>query len=67
MLGLKHLTATAITTAGIELLRSTPIELAREVDFLVAAMPEGPETHHLIDRAVLDALGATGNLVNIGR
>lgn len=43
------------------------VDLAREVDFLVAATPGGPETHHLIGRAVLDALGPEGVLVNVGR
>jgi len=43
------------------------VTLAREVDILVAATPGGAETHHLIDRAVLDALGSEGILVNVGR
>lgn len=36
-------------------------------DFLVLTCPGGPQTHNLIDRAVLDALGATGILINVAR
>src|SRR5579883_428740 len=43
------------------------VELAREVDFLVAATPGGDETRNLINREVLDALGPEGFLVNVGR
>jgi hydroxypyruvate reductase len=43
------------------------VELARRVDFLVVATPGGPETRHLIDQAVLDALGPDGALVNVSR
>jgi hydroxypyruvate reductase len=43
------------------------VALARDVDVLVATTPGGAETHHLIDRAVLDALGPEGLLVNVGR
>ncbi len=43
------------------------VELARKVDFLVVATPGGDGTHHLIDRDILDALGAHGVLVNIAR
>ena len=46
---------------------STVLELARDADILVCATPGGPETHHMIDRAVLDALGRNGILVNVGR
>ncbi|TBU80701.1 hydroxyacid dehydrogenase [Pseudomonas daroniae] len=41
--------------------------LARWADFLVLACPGGASTHHLIDAAVLEALGADGILVNIAR
>ncbi|WP_226575976.1 2-hydroxyacid dehydrogenase [Acuticoccus sediminis] len=41
--------------------------LAAESDFLVAAIPGGPATRHLIDATVLDALGPNGVLVNVGR
>lgn len=43
------------------------VELARLVDVLVVAAPGGAETRHLVDAAVLDALGPAGILVNIGR
>jgi lactate dehydrogenase-like 2-hydroxyacid dehydrogenase len=43
------------------------VELAREVDFLVAATPGGDETRNLINREVLDALGPEGFVVNVGR
>jgi lactate dehydrogenase-like 2-hydroxyacid dehydrogenase len=45
----------------------TLVELARQVDFLVVATPGGPATRHLIDRDVIDALGADGVLINVGR
>jgi D-3-phosphoglycerate dehydrogenase len=47
--------------------RPSAVELARDSDFLVAACPGGPETRHLVDRAVLAALGSNGFLVNIAR
>ncbi|HTH62266.1 MAG TPA: 2-hydroxyacid dehydrogenase [Paraburkholderia sp.] len=43
------------------------IDLARWSDFLVLATPGGAATHHLVDRAVLDALGPDGFLVNVSR
>jgi lactate dehydrogenase-like 2-hydroxyacid dehydrogenase len=43
------------------------VALARESDVLVVAAPGGDETRHIVDRAVIDALGPTGILVNIGR
>jgi D-3-phosphoglycerate dehydrogenase len=43
------------------------LDLARWSDFLVVATPGGPQTHHLIHRAVLDALGPDGFLVNVAR
>jgi lactate dehydrogenase-like 2-hydroxyacid dehydrogenase len=42
-------------------------ELARRVDFLIVAVPGGEDTHHIVDRATMDALGADGVLVNVGR
>jgi lactate dehydrogenase-like 2-hydroxyacid dehydrogenase len=41
--------------------------LARWADFLVLALPGGPATRHIVDAAVLDALGPEGFLVNIAR
>lgn len=43
------------------------VELARDSDFLVAIVPGGKETFHLIDEAVLRALGPKGILVNVAR
>lgn len=43
------------------------LALADWADVLVVAIAGGPETHHLIDAAVLDALGPQGTLVNIAR
>ena len=41
--------------------------LADWADYLVMATPGGPETRHMVDASVLDALGPTGFLVNISR
>ena len=41
--------------------------LARDSDFLVAACPGGAATRHLVNAAVLKALGPEGFLVNISR
>ncbi|HEM7843190.1 2-hydroxyacid dehydrogenase (plasmid) [Burkholderia multivorans] len=43
------------------------VSLATWADYLVIATPGGPHTHHLIDRAVLNALGPAGYLVNVAR
>ncbi|TDV07829.1 2-hydroxyacid dehydrogenase [Paraburkholderia caballeronis] len=43
------------------------LALARWCDFLVIATPGGPETRHMVDRAVLDALGPDGFVVNVAR
>ena len=42
-------------------------DLAEWADFLIAAAPGGSETFHLIDDAVLAALGPAGVVVNVGR
>jgi lactate dehydrogenase-like 2-hydroxyacid dehydrogenase len=41
--------------------------LAEWSDILVLVVPGGPETHAMIDRAVLGALGPAGTLVNVAR
>jgi lactate dehydrogenase-like 2-hydroxyacid dehydrogenase len=46
---------------------SSPEELARDVDVLIAAAAGGSETRKLFSREVIDALGADGYLVNIAR
>jgi lactate dehydrogenase-like 2-hydroxyacid dehydrogenase len=45
----------------------SPAELAAQVDVLVIAAAGGAGTRHLVDRAVLDALGPDGYLVNVAR
>lgn len=44
-----------------------PVRLAAESDILVVAVTGGAATRHLVDRAVLDALGPEGLLVNVAR
>src|SRR4051812_8660207 len=41
------------------------VSLARENDFLVLAASAGAETRHIVNRAVLDALGPKGTLINV--
>ena len=43
------------------------VAMARAVDFMVLNCSAGPATRHLIDRAVLAALGPRGVLVNVAR
>ncbi|MDO5532337.1 2-hydroxyacid dehydrogenase [Sutterella sp.] len=43
------------------------VELARWADVLIVVIPATPETFHLIDAKVLEALGPDGFLVNIAR
>lgn len=45
----------------------SPLELARQVDVLIVAAAGGAETRHLVDREVIDALGADGYVINIAR
>lgn len=45
----------------------TPLALAEACDVLVVAAPGGPSSDGLVDRAVLDALGPRGYLVNVSR
>ena len=45
----------------------SPVELARLVRVLVVAAAGGSGTRHLVNREVLDALGADGYLINIAR
>jgi lactate dehydrogenase-like 2-hydroxyacid dehydrogenase len=46
---------------------ASPVELAASVDVLVIATAGGPDSAHLVDREVLQALGPQGYLVNIAR
>jgi lactate dehydrogenase-like 2-hydroxyacid dehydrogenase len=41
--------------------------LARDCDMLILTCPLTPATHHLVDAAVIDALGPGGFIVNIAR
>ncbi|MDX3904832.1 MAG: 2-hydroxyacid dehydrogenase [Pigmentiphaga sp.] len=43
------------------------VELAKWADFLVVACPGGPQTRHLVNAEVMDALGPAGILINIAR
>jgi D-3-phosphoglycerate dehydrogenase len=42
-------------------------ELARQSDYLMVACKGGPDTHHLVSAAVIDALGPNGTLINVAR
>jgi lactate dehydrogenase-like 2-hydroxyacid dehydrogenase len=46
---------------------ASPVELAESVDVLVVATVGGPGTKHLVGRAVLEALGPYGYVINIAR
>lgn len=43
------------------------VEMAQACDVLIVITPGGPETRHLINRQVIDALGPDGILVNVAR
>ncbi|MBV8401308.1 MAG: 2-hydroxyacid dehydrogenase, partial [Acetobacteraceae bacterium] len=43
------------------------VQLARQSDFLMVAASGGAQSQEIINRAVLDALGAKGILVNVAR
>ena len=42
-------------------------DMARDADWLVVIMPGGPGTTGIVSESVMRALGANGNLVNVGR
>ena len=47
-----------------------PRELARlagRADFIIATAPHTPETHHMVDRRVLDRMKPSAGLINCGR
>ena len=46
---------------------SSLVDMARQCDALIVTVPGGSATHHLIDRAVIKAIGPGGYLVNVGR
>lgn len=43
------------------------LDLAKTVDILITITPGGPETTHLINQSVFDALGAEGYFLNFSR
>lgn len=43
------------------------VEMARNVDFLIAILPATPETQKIVSRAVLEALGPDGIFINVAR
>lgn len=43
------------------------VEMAREAEVLIVITPGGPETRHLINAEVIDALGPEGILLNVAR
>ncbi len=43
------------------------VEMARDVDWLVAIAPGSPQTNGIVSREVMQALGPKGSLVNMGR
>lgn len=45
----------------------SPAELAAQADVLIVAAAGGANTHHLVDRNVLEALGPDGFLINVAR
>jgi lactate dehydrogenase-like 2-hydroxyacid dehydrogenase len=45
----------------------SPVELARNTDVLIVAAAGGPDSAHVVDRAVIEALGPDGYLINIAR
>jgi lactate dehydrogenase-like 2-hydroxyacid dehydrogenase len=44
-----------------------PVELARQSDYLMVACKGGEETRHLVSKAVIEAVGPTGTLINVAR
>lgn len=46
---------------------ATPRDLAHACDILMAVVPGGDETRHMVDARVLEALGSDGILINISR
>ncbi|KAA2236538.1 2-hydroxyacid dehydrogenase [Salinarimonas soli] len=43
------------------------VEMARDADVLMVVTPGGPETRHMVNAPVLEALGPEGILVNVAR
>jgi lactate dehydrogenase-like 2-hydroxyacid dehydrogenase len=45
----------------------SPLELARNSDVVIVAAAGGPESAHLVDREVIEAIGPKGYLINVAR
>lgn len=45
----------------------TLVELAQNSDFLMVIIPASPESHKIVSREVLEALGPSGIIVNVAR
>jgi len=43
------------------------VEMARDCEYLIVICPATAETNGVVDRAVMDALGPTGTLINVAR
>jgi lactate dehydrogenase-like 2-hydroxyacid dehydrogenase len=43
------------------------VQMARDVDFMIVICPGGPETKGIVNKAVLEALGPQGYLINVAR
>ena len=43
------------------------VAMARDSDYLIVICPGGDATRHIVNRAVLDALGPEGTLINVAR
>lgn len=43
------------------------VGMARESDYLIVITPGGPETKHLVNTEVIEALGPQGTLINVAR
>ena len=41
--------------------------MAASVDVLIAAVPGGAQTEHLVDRKIIDLVGRDGVIINVGR
>lgn len=44
-----------------------PVELARQSDYLMVACKGGEDTRHIVSKAVIEALGPKGTLINVAR
>lgn len=44
-----------------------PLELAKNCDILFVSLAASSQTKHIVDRAVMDALGSEGMIINISR